>query len=285
MRYKKNKSGGDDYRSSILTNSMPHKNRLCIGIPMTGVVRTEWMLARYGQIIPTNWSQIEAIHFVDTFAPMGFLVADARNMVVKKAIQEKMEWLLFIDHDTIIPPDCFVRMNDYMREGKYPVVAGVYWTRSSPAEPLIYRGRGNSFFDKWRVGDKVMVDGIPMGCTLISGKLLQAMWDEAPEYQVGRDITRRVFQTPNTIYVDPKTGALHARTGTEDLDWCEQVMDKKKKFLVKAGFPKFQDMKYPFLMDTNLACYHIDISGVKYPQNIDLMAQRHANKHPKFIKE
>jgi hypothetical protein len=279
---KKNKHGGDDYRSSILKNAMPHKNRLCIGIPLTGVVRAEWMLARYGQIIPTNWSQVEAIHWIDTFSPMGFLVADARNMIVRKAIMEDMEWLLFIDHDTIIPADAFVRLNDYMRDGKYPVVAGIYWTRSSPAEPLIYRGRGNSFFDKWRVGDKVMVDGIPMGCTLISVKLLKEMWKDAEEYQVGRDVTRRVFNTPNQIFIDPKTGAIHAMTGTEDLDWCERVMTGK--YLEKAGFPKFQKMKYPFLMDTNLACYHIDISGTRYPQNVDLMAQRHANKHPKFIK-
>ncbi len=34
-------------------------------------------------------------------------------------------------------------------------------SESVPAEPLIYRGRGNSHFKKWKLGDKVWVDGVP----------------------------------------------------------------------------------------------------------------------------
>lgn len=273
------------YRSDIVVNKMPFQNRLMIGVPMTGVVRVEWMMARYGQIIPANWSQMEAFHIIDTTAVMGFNVADARNMIVRRAVQEKAEWLFFIDHDTVIPPDCFLRINDYIREGKYPVVAGLYYTRTHPAEPLIYRGRGNSFFHKWNLGDKVMVDGIPMGCTLINGKLLQVMWNDAPEYMVGREVTRQVFITPNKLWFDEKTGGMHALTGTEDLDWCTRVMDKKNGYLEKAGFGSFQNKKYPFLMDTGLCCYHIGIDGQRFPLGVDLILKRHANKHPKFIKD
>jgi len=43
---------------------------LCV--PMTGLVRAEWLLARYGQIIPTNWVRTgELIQWMDMHVPMG----------------------------------------------------------------------------------------------------------------------------------------------------------------------------------------------------------------------
>ncbi len=282
MKSKKKAITSEDYRSHIIKNQLPYSTRLGIGIPMTGVVRAEWMLARYGQIIPTNWSQLDIIQWMDTYAPMGFMVADARNMVVKSAIEKNIEWLLFIDHDVILPPDAFLRFNDYIREDKYPIVAGLYWTRSEPSEPLIYRGRGNSFFAKWKVGDKVMADGTHMGCTLINMKLIKAVYDESEEYMIGANKVRRVFKTPNEIFFDTETGSSHAMTGTEDLYFYDRLM--KEGFYKKAGFPEFQKMKNPLLIDTGICCYHVDINGQRFPQNVDLLAQRNANNNYKFIK-
>ena len=68
------------------------------------------------------------------------------------------------------------------------------------------------------------------------------------------------------IFIDKKTGAIHAQTGTEDLDWCERV--QKGKYLEKAGFPKFQKMKYPFLVDTRIFVKHVDPSGAMWPQAV-----------------
>lgn len=266
----------ESYRSHLIKNPLPYNNRLMIGVPLTGVVRAEWMLARFGQIIPTNWSNVDLIQWIDQTSPVGYMVADARNMVVKKAVELNMEWLLFIDHDVILPPDAFLRLNDYIREGKYPVVAGLYYTRSMPPEPLIYRGRGVSFYTDWKFGDKVWVDGVHMGCTLINMKLIRAMWEESEEYRAGDTILRRVFKTPNEIWFNPETGNSNVQVGTEDLFWCDRVMGEG--FLTKAGFPKFQKMKYPFLVDTAIACTHIDISGQQFPRpNFHLTWKRGAN--------
>src|SRR3990167_8629450 len=172
-RSKKKRIIKETYRSHLIKNPFPYNNRLMIGIPLTGVVRAEWFLALRGQIIPTNWSNVEMIQWLDMTAPMGYMVADARNVIAQRAVEMAMEWLLFIDHDVILPPDAFLRINDYMREDKYPVVAGLYYTRSMPSEPLIYRGRGNSYFKDWKIGEKVMVDGVHMGCTLINMKIIK----------------------------------------------------------------------------------------------------------------
>lgn len=63
-----------------------------IGTPTTGEVRMEWVMARYGQVIPTNWSQVQMNQFLNPFAPIGYQVADAQNLIVKAAVEQDFEW-------------------------------------------------------------------------------------------------------------------------------------------------------------------------------------------------
>ena len=254
----------DNYTGKIITCPTTMRTRILVGIPMTGLLRSEWVLARYGQVIPCNWSQVDCIQWIDQCSPLGFLVADARNLVVKAAIEGNFEWLFFIDHDTILPPTTILRWNERMLKADVPVWSGLYFTKSVPSEPLVYRGRGNSYYTKWKLGDEVWVDGIPMGCTVIHCSILQAMWKEAEEYEVTRGIkTRKVFETPCKTFYDPEKMTWFNATGTEDLDWCTRVIEGE--YFKKAGWSKYQRRKYPFLIDTNIFCRHIDWDGVQYP--------------------
>jgi len=245
--------------NKLLDSGEPIKRKICISIPLTGVVRAEWMLARYGQIIPVNWSNAELIQWIDTFSPLSYAVDDARNIAVDHAVKTDFEWLLFIDHDVIIANDTFVRLNEYIASGDYPVVAGVYNAKGVPPEPLLFRGRGNSWYRKWKYGEKVWVDGVPMGCTLISMKLLKPMYEASEEYKV-RDLPlRRVFFTPRQVTFDPITGAYNSKGGTEDLWWCDRVLNEG--WLKKTGFKKVVGKQFPFLVDTAIKCGHIDNDG------------------------
>jgi len=238
--------------------------RLLIGTATTGLVRIEWVQARYGQIIPTNWSMVSLLHYLDAYIPLRYQVDDAQNAIVKQAVENKYEWLLLVEHDTILPPDAFVRFGEYMREEKVPVVSGLYYTRSRPSEPLVYRGRGNSFFGKWQMGDLVWCDGVPTGALLIHCSILRAMYDDSPEYQVPPGLTlRRVFETPRTFWSDPESKQFNTVSGTSDLNWCTRIM--KGSYFEKAGWPEYQKMEFPFLVDTNIFCRHIDPDGAQYP--------------------
>jgi hypothetical protein len=190
-------------------------------------------------------------------------VDDAQNIIVKQAVEGKYQWLLLIEHDTIPPADAFIRFNQYMRDEKIPVVSGLYYARSRPSEPLVFRGRGNSFYGDWQPGDMVWCDGVPTGMLLIHCSILRAMWDESPEYSVRGTITRRVFETPRNVWIDPTTHQFNSESGTSDLAWCDRVM--KGGFFEKAGWKEYQEKEYPFCVDTNIFCKHIDPDGQQYP--------------------
>ena len=254
--------GFRDGNSQFLAESKPYK-RIMIGVPMTGLVRSEWVMARYSQVIPCNWSQVEAIQWINQYSPLDFVVADARNFIVTAAVEQGFEWLFFLDHDTILPPATFLKLNELMRKKEYPVWSGLYFTRSVPSEPLVYRGRGNGYYGDWRMGDIVEVDGLPMGCTLVSVKLLKVLYDNSESYSLGDRTVRRVFETPGRVWFSAEDRSWYSATGTEDLEFCSRVI--KEDALRKSGWDEFADKEFPFVVDTSIFCKHIDPNGVQYP--------------------
>lgn len=259
---KKKQSVASTY-NRLQKNSGSWHNRILIFTPHTGLVRTEWVQARYGQIIPTNWSNVELIQFMSSYAPLEYLLPDAENLAAKAVVEGDFEWLLSYENDNIPPPDAFIRLNEYMQAGDVPVVSGLYFTKSNPPEPILYKGRGNGAFHDFKIGDKVWVDGIPFGFTLIHGSIIKAMWEESPEYRVDGQVIRRVFDLPDRNKGSIEEGGYEFVRGTTDLNWCSRVM--KEGFFKKAGWDKYANMKYPFLVDTNICLGHIDQQGRNYP--------------------
>jgi len=253
-----------------------------VGIPMTGLIRSEWALARFGQIIPCNWSQTDCLHWIDACSPLNFVVADARNIIATRCVEGGFEWLFFIDHDVVLPPSTLLRWNERMLKGDVPVFCGLYFTRSVPSEPLIYRGRGNSYFTKWKMGDEVWADGIPMGCTVIHSSILRLMYEESPTYTIQPGLTvRKIFQTPQFSSFDPETLKWNAATGTEDLAWCSRVIEED--VLRRAGWREIGKKRFPFLVDTSVFCRHIDPDGTMFPARGEEQAfspkRNHRRKH------
>lgn len=246
-------------------------NRILLGIPTTGLVRIEWVMAKYSQIIPCNWSTVEATHQLNTYVPLEYQLPDAENLMAKYVVEGNYEWFLSHEQDNVLPPGAYLRLNEYMIEEKVPIVSGLYFTKSQPADPILYRGRGNGSFRDWKLGDLVWADGIPMGFTLIHGSIIRALWNESEEYMVNNVVTRKVFELPN--YNLDNLGFENEKRegenkfaytrGTTDLNFCKRVM--KDDIFTKAGWPKYAKMKYPFLVDTNILITHIDDTGRQYP--------------------
>lgn len=242
------------------------KRRVFMFTPSTGQVRMEWVQARYSQIIPTNWSNVEVIQFLSPYVPIGYQLADAQNLMAKHVVEGDYDWVIYIEHDNILPQDGFLRFNQYMNEQNIPVVSGLYWLKSDITEPLLYRGRGTSHFRDWKLGDKVWVDGIPFGFRLEHASLIKAAWEESEEYVVNGITTRRVFGQPSAMWFDEAKGGMVSTGGTTDLAWCTRLM--KEGLFEKAGWPKYQKMENPFLVDTNIFVKHISPNGEVWPKAI-----------------
>ena len=239
-------------------------NRLVISTPTLGNIRMEWVQSRFGQTIPTNFSLVDVHQFMNPYAPIGFQLADAENLTAKTVVEGKFQWFLSWEDDNLPPLDALIKINQYIIKGDVPVVSGLYFTKSVPPEPILYRGVGRGYYADWKLGDKVWVDGVPFGFNLIHGDIIRALWEESPEYIVNGTVTRRVFDVPNESYVDPETGGRMSQSGTSDLAWCKRLM--KDGIFEKAGFPEFQKKEFPFLVDTGIFVKHIDRqSGQQYP--------------------
>lgn len=253
------------YKGEIIkVDNTPSKHRIMVGIPMTGLLRSEWVLARYGQVIPCNWGQNDFYQWIDQKTPLGFLVADARNIIVQRFIEGPSEWLLFLDHDVILPPDFILKTNDRMLKGDVPVWGGLYFTKSVPSEPLIYRGRGNSYYTDWKLGDEVWCDGMGLGCHMIHRSILDVLWNDSEWITIGPARCKKIFESPSKAAFDPETLSWHGLSGTEDLiPFYTRIMEDH--VFKKAGWPKYDAMKYPYLCDTGIFCRHIDWNGVQYP--------------------
>jgi hypothetical protein len=239
------------------------KQRVLIGTPVTGLIRIEWADRRYSQVIPTNWSLSDHKEFLNSSMPLRFQVSDAENIIAERIIREGFEWFWSVEQDNVIPIDAFLKINQYMHKKTIPIVSGLYFTKSIPPEPIVYRGRGNSYFKDWKMGTKFWVDGIPMGCTLIHASILKVLWDESPEYKVGGRIVRRIFQEPARIVFSKELNLWMGEMGTSDLEFCTRIM--KEGVFEKAGWHKYAKMKHPFLVDTALYCTHIDDQGRQFP--------------------
>lgn len=262
------KSPVREYKTVVADSGDPGYNtRILVAHPVTGNLRVEWVQSRYGQIIPVNWGQVTMLQYLqEGYFPLRFLVSDAQNLIVQAAVEKDFEWLLLWEHDVLPPPTATLMLNEYLRDPIAPVVSGLYYTRSRPSEPLIFRGRGTGAFLDWKFGDKVWCDGVPTGFLLIHVPLLKVMWDESAEYAIpygNRPITRRIFIEPRELWTDPTTGNTNTLTGTSDLQWCTRLM--REGYFAKAGWSAFQKKKYPFLVDTNLFCKHINPDGEQFP--------------------
>lgn len=254
----------EEYRTIITDSGTSYTNRLLVGTATTGIIRIEWHQARAGQLVPPNLSMVQMLHYMNSFIPLRYQVADAQNLIVKEAIEKEFEWLLLWEHDVIPQPDALVTINQYIQEEEWPVVSGLYYTRSHPTEPLIYRGRGTSAYLNWNLGDLVTCDGVPTGFLLVHCGLLKEMYHDSEEYAVGGHKLRRVFETPLRQYYDPEKDGYFTLSGTSDLEWCTRLV--QGGYFKRAGWDKFEGAKYPFLVDTGkLFCRHCNIDGTMFP--------------------
>lgn len=253
--------------STIVKNKGPLQRRILIGVPTLGVVRIEWDIHRRGQVIPINWSvgEVTANHLPETIG-MGYHTADAQNVCLERAYLDKYEWLLLWEDDVLAPFDSLLKLSVHMEKMEAPIISGLYYSKSEPCWPLVFRGRGNGAYRNFKTGDQVWCDGVPTGFFLMHSSVFRYLWENSPDYQLpdGRKI-KQVFRFPRDSWFDPEQDRYFSEMGTSDLALCDRI--RKQNVLTRAGWKDLAKKPYPFLCDTSIYAQQIDLQGKMYPKN------------------
>lgn len=267
----------------MIRNLGRHHHNILIGVATLGTIRYEWHVHRRNQILPINWQsgEITANHQLDSVASIGYNTEDAQNVCVHHALKNDYEWLLLWEDDVLPPFNALVLLDTYVASKKYPIVSGLYYSKSIPSWPLVFRRRGNGAYLDFTLGDKVWCDGVPTGFILIHTSIIKYVAEHSEEYTApDGNRVRRVFRFPREAWFDPEADAYFAKMGTSDLHFCERVMTEKV-YETLGWARKIPDMKYPFLVDTRLLCRQIDLGGRIYPDHVEAIHPRGSYRNGK----
>jgi hypothetical protein len=166
--------------------------------------------------------------------PYGYSVPDARNFVVQQAIDQGVDYIFFVDDDTIIPRSALVKLIKHNTD----VVGGMYYRKYLPLETTgmheTKEGQPCSI-DDYKIGDIIHNTLVlPSGCTLLRVDTLK---------KIG-------FPWYKTITVNGRP------TLTEDTYICQ----------------KLKDVGVDIITDTSVQCIHVDYTnGIFYghPEIVD----------------
>jgi predicted SAM-dependent methyltransferase len=127
-----------------------------VGIPSFGMVSTYFLQARAAMQFPLVSSAIDKVVLKKP-------IAEARNEIVEYAFAMNANYIFWLDDDVIAPPNSFLKL---LRHNK-DIINGVYWSKSNPPMPLLFRNHLEGPYMNWHVGDLIEIDAAGSGLTLV----------------------------------------------------------------------------------------------------------------------
>lgn len=147
----------------------------------------------------TNFSKMQPPHTIacDLEQPFGLTVADARNFIAKKAIDDGYEYVFFVGDDNIIPRNALIQLLHHNTD----IVGGVYYKKYLPLESVgIYEGKDGRPvpLNGYKIGDIIHnTIALPMDCTLIKTDVFKAL--EYPWYRTVK-VQDKIVLTEDTYF-------------------------------------------------------------------------------------
>ncbi len=191
---------------------------IMLAIPTFGSVDFAWAQA-YKQLAQPLGSLITEC--ADR-SPMD--IASKRNFLVQRALDIGAQNILFIGDDVIIPPMLILQMLQRRRMGAQ-IITGVYWSKTYPPQPYIWKGFLTGAFYDWHVGDYFQIDWAGCDCLMINTAVFRQI--EPPWF---------------SLEYKYHQGGASGCNGTEDLYFFGKVKE--------AGIPVW--------CDAGIQCGHID---------------------------
>lgn len=144
---------------------MTEKNGLTIGFLTKGKIDVQWATRLYCEIprgIPSGTFWNIMFEKGEGYREKGGF-AKARINLVNKAKESNVKWLFMIDDDVFIPPDAITKLLSTNKK----VVTGIYYSKSLPPQPILYKSLGNGPYWNFPVDELFKVEAAGAGCLLI----------------------------------------------------------------------------------------------------------------------
>lgn len=190
-----------------------------VGIPSFGMVSTHFLEARSAMAFPLVSSAINCV-------PLKKPIAQARNEIVEYALSQNANYIFWLDDDVIAPPDSFLRLFNHNKD----IINGVYWSKSNPPMPLLFRNHLEGPYYDWHVGDLIEIDAAGNGLTLVKTDVYR---------EIERKLGKPWYSTDYASFPGQKVSGIG---NTEDLYFYWKAK--------KAGFKVWAD--------TGLQALHYD---------------------------
>ncbi len=120
-------------------------------------------------------------NMVELSPEVGKPIAEARNALMQSAIDANCDFIFFLGDDVLTPPDTITRMLQRMWENSdVHIVTGMYWTKTWPTQPYIWRGQQRGPYMDWKHGEFFKIDYAGVDCTMI--RLTSEMKELGPDW-------------------------------------------------------------------------------------------------------
>lgn len=96
-------------------------------------------------------------------------VATARNEIAAEALRQNADYVLYVGDDVLVPPDIIERL----RAHREAMVTGVYFTKSYPSAPYLWRGLQKGPCVDWKMGEYFPIDWAGCDALLISTEVFR----------------------------------------------------------------------------------------------------------------
>lgn len=202
---------------TVSTNDVrlpPVPGRIAVAVPSGDTVQADFSLCMAGMCHSSG----DLV--VDLFSCKSSIVADARNIGVRRALEARAEFLLFVDSDMTFPRDTLKRLLRWNRD----IVGATYVKRVPPHPPL---GTPADPVATDENGSLLEMARLPTGLLLIRTAVFDRLTE--PYFRFGIDEERRVIVGEDYLFCD------HARKAGFRV-WCDCELSREIGHIGQAVF-------------------------------------------------
>ena len=141
-------------------------------IPTYGTnISMDWAMALSSLQFPLGGSLVRERDASEPFSPGG-RIDEKRNNLVKRGLGYGAKFFLFQGDDVILPDNFVLNCLARIRQG-YRVVTGVYWRKSHPPEPYIWKEMMQGPYYDWHQGDFFEIDWAGCDAMMVDAKVFE----------------------------------------------------------------------------------------------------------------